>query len=119
MSSSFTPFITNITNITNAQEAVVTVIETPPYSIGEIVSLRVSKPYGMTEVNNVSTRVLDVSGNDITIELDTLGLTTFVYPPIGEVVKPALVIPSASGIVPDSPIPMTNLQDAFDNIPED
>ena len=117
MSSIFTPFLTNITNITNAQQAIVTVSETPPYSEGEIVSFRVSEPYGMTEINNLSARVLDIIGNNIEVELDTLSFTPFVFPPVGTVVKPALMIPAGSGIVPDSSIPMTNLQDVFDNVP--
>ena len=115
--SDYTPFITNITSITNAQQAVVTTVENSPYSVGEIVSFRVSSPYGMTEINNLSGRVLSVSSNQFTIEIDTLGFTSFVYPPIGEVVIPAVAVPAGSGIVPNSSIPMTNLQDVFDNQP--
>ena len=115
--STFTPFITNITAISNAQNAVVTVTETPPYSVGELLSFRVSKPYGMTEINNASARVLEVNGNEITLEIDTLGLTSFVYPPVGTIVQPGLLVPAGSGIVPDSPIPMTDLRSPFDNEP--
>lgn len=116
--SDYTPFVTNITNITNSQNAVVTVEDSSPYSLGEIVSFRVSRPYGMTEINNLSARIVGIAGNDVTVEIDTLGWNTFVYPPVGTVVIPALLVPAGSGIVPLSAIPMTNLQDAFDNAPE-
>jgi len=115
--SDYNPFITHINAITNAQKAVVTVDETPQYSVGEILSFRVSPPYGMTEINNASARVLEIDGNDITLEIDTLGLNPFVYPPVGTVVQPALLVPAGSGIVPDSPIPMTDLSSPFDNAP--
>lgn len=114
--SDYTPFLTNITGITNAQRAEVTTVENSPYSVGELVSFRVSSPYGMTEINNLSGRVLSVSSNTFTVEIDTLGFRAFVYPPVGEVIVPAVVVPAGSGIVPDSDIPMTNLQDAFDNV---
>lgn len=117
MSSIFTPYLTNITAITKAQNAVVTVAETPPYSVGEILSFRVSEPYGMVELNNLSARVLEIDGNDVTLEIDTLGFTSFVYPPVGTVIYPALLIPAGSGIVPDSPIPMTDMSSPFDNQP--
>ena len=117
--SDYTPYATSITNINNSQQAVVTVVETPPYTIGEIVSFRVSRPYGMFEVNNVQAKVLAVSGNDITVDLDTLGLNPFVYPPVGEVVYPALVIPAGSGVIPGLYTPTVNLEDNFDNAPAD
>lgn len=116
--STFTPFLTNITGITKAQEAVVTTVENSPYSAGEIVSFRVSSPYGMTEINNLSGRVLSVSSNTFTVEIDTTDFNAFVYPPVGTVITPAVVVPAGSGIVPDSSIPMTNLQDVFDNVPD-
>ncbi len=115
--SVFSPFKSNITNITNAQEAVVTVDDASSYSVGEIVSFRVSKPYGMTEINNLSARIVSIASNDVTVEVDTLGWNAFVYPPVGTVEVPALLVPAGSGIVPDSAIPMTNLQDTFDNKP--
>lgn len=115
--SVFTPFLTNITGITNAQNAVVTTVENSPYSVGELISFRVSRPYGMTEINNLSGRVLNVSTNTFIIEINTLGFTAFVYPPVGKVIVPAVAVPAGSGIVPQSSLPMTNLTDAFDNVP--
>jgi hypothetical protein len=115
--SDYTPFILNITDISNAQRAVVTTVEDSPYSAGEIISFRVSAPYGMTEINNLSGRVLSVSDNIFTVEIDTLGFNQFVYPPVGTVVIPAVTVPVGSGRVPNSAVPMTNLQDCFDNAP--
>lgn len=115
--SDYTPFILNITNISNARQAVVTTVEDSPYSAGEIISFRVSAPYGMTEINNLSGRVLSVNANSFTVGIDTLGFHHFVYPPVGTVVIPAVTVPVGSGIVPNSAIAMTNLQDCFDNFP--
>ena len=115
--SDYTPFLNYITNITNSQFAQVTTIDDVPYSAGEIVSFRVSQPYGMTQINNLSSRVLSVSSNTFVIELDTLSFAPFIYPPVGIVVIPAVVVPAGSGVVPASPIPMTNLKDVFDNQP--
>lgn len=120
MSSSgntYIPYLTTITNISIAAQAVVTVIETPPYTPGEYVSFRVSQPYAMTQMNNQVALVLSVSGNNITTNFNTLGFTSFVYPPVGEVIYPALLIPAGSGIIPGSVPATVNLQDAFDNIP--
>jgi hypothetical protein len=115
--STYTPFVTNITNITNSLQATVTTVETSPYTVGEIVSFRVSTPYGMTQINNLSSTVVEVSSNTFTVDMDTLQFNPFVYPPVGQVVYPALAVPAGSGIVPNSSIPMTNLEDAFDNVP--
>lgn len=115
--SDYTPFVLNIMDISRAQQAVVTTEENSPYSAGEIISFRVSAPYGMTEINNLSGRVLNVDANSFTVEIDTLGFSAFVYPPVGTVVVPAITVPVGSGVVPDSPIPMTNIQDCFDNAP--
>lgn len=115
--SDYTPFRCDIEDITNAQYAVVTFTTDHPYMSGELLSLRVSLPYGMTEVNNKTSRVLEITNDTVTLELDTLGFTPFIFPPSGEVVFPAVCVPAGSGIVPFSPIPMTNLQDCFDNAP--
>ena len=117
MSSTYTPYVMNITGISNAQQAVVSFGTTHPYSLGEYVSMRVSKPYGMVEMNNQQALVNELDSTTITIDIDSSAYTPFVYPPVGEVIYPALVVPSASGIIPDSNPATINLQDAFDNEP--
>lgn len=115
--SDYTPFVTNITAITQSQIATVTTAETVPYTAGELVSFRVSEPYGMIQMNNRVGRVLTVSTNTFTVEIDTSGFRPFVYPPVGTVAYPAVVVPSGSGVIPAQYVPTVNLQDVFDNAP--
>src|SRR5208282_2862636 len=115
MNSIYTPYLMDIIGITNAQYGVVSFANAHPFSLGEILSFRVSIPYGMTEINNLSSRVVDLTPDSVTIEIDTANFTPFVYPPVGTVIVPAQAIPSASGVVPNSYVAMTNLQDAFDH----
>lgn len=118
-----------IANITKATQAVVYFTEKNDFTPGEIVSFRVSSAFGMDEINNKEVRVLSVTNSStvssITIDLDTSGFTTFAFPTSAIAaagVSPAVCVPSASGVVPDSGSatipqqpPGTNLRDAFDN----
>lgn len=115
--------------ITKAAEAVVYFTEKNDYTPGEYVAFRVSSDYGMDEINYKTARVLSVTNSStvssITIDLDTTGYTTFVFPTsavANDGVSPAYCVPSSSGVVPDSGSatvpqqpPGTNLRDAFDN----
>lgn len=113
--SDYTPYVLNIIGITNAQQAVINFGTQHPYTSGEILSFRVSQPYGMIEMNNKQARVLEIDSTTVTIEIDTLSFTPFVYPPVGLVVTPAQCVPAGSGIVPGLYVPTMNLEDAFDN----
>lgn len=115
--------------ITKATEAVVYFTQPNDFTPGEIVSFRVSSDYGMEEINDKAVRVLSVTNSatvsSITIDLDTSGYTTFVFPTSAVAaagVTPAVCVPSSSGVVPyngSATIPQqppgTNLQDSFDN----
>jgi hypothetical protein len=116
--------------ISQATQAVVYFTATNDFTPGEIVSFRVSSDYGMEEINNVQARVLSVTNSatvsSITIDLDTTGFTAFSFPTSATAltgVSPAVVLPSSSGVVPDSSgsatnpqqPPGTNLRDSFDN----
>lgn len=118
MSSTFTPFLMDIVGISNAQKATITFASDHPYSLGEIVSFRVSRPYGMVEMNNQQATVIDLDDTSITVDIDSLNYTTFIYPPVLEVVYPAVVVPAGSGIIPNERTPTVNLEDAFDNVPD-
>lgn len=122
--NNFYPSLCYITNITNALNAVVTFLVNHDFTDGEIISLRSSRPYGMYEVNNLRARVLSHTSNTVNLELSTLNFNAFVYPPVGQVIYPAMAVPSSSGVVPNSLNPTipayitgTNLEDSFDNIP--
>ncbi len=127
--SLYYPRFRYIANITKAAQAVVYFTEKNDFTPGEIVSFRVSSNFGMDEINNKPARVLSVTNSatvsSITIDLDTTGFTTFVFPTSATVktsVGPAVCVPSSSGVVPfngSATIPQqppgTNLLDAFDN----
>jgi len=113
----FYPSLSYISGITNAAQAVVTFTAPHDFTVGEIIGLRSSRPYGMFEVNNLSVRVLATTSTTVTIELNTTSFTPFVYPPVGEVTYPAIAVPASSGVVPGAIPAQTNLIDAFENIP--
>jgi len=118
-----------IANITQASQGVVYFTGKNDFTPGEIISFRVPSQFGMDEINNKEVRVLSVTNSatvsSITIDLDTSGYTAFTFPTSAVAaagVDPAVVVPSASGVVPyngSATVPQqppgTNLLDAFDN----
>ena len=101
-----------VTNITNQLQAVVTTSEDHTYTIGEVVSFRTSKPYGMVEINNRSGKILSVTANTLTVDIETTNFTPFIN--AGENFQfPALVVPSCSSVIPGSNPATINLLDAF------
>jgi len=115
--SLFVPPLRFINNITIAQNCVITFTEEHFFKIGEIVSVRCSKPYGMVEINEKSSRVIALSSDTITLEIDTLNFTPFVYPAVGVVQLLAQVVPSGSWINPYEYTPTVTLEPVFDNKP--
>ncbi len=110
----FYPRYSYITGITLGVETVVQFDVDHDFTDGEIVSLRVSRPYGTVELNNVSARVLSHTDMTVTLELNSQNLTPFVYPASG-LNTPPVIVPSCSGIVTGQYVPTMNLEDAFDN----
>lgn len=118
-----------IANISAASQGVVYFTGKNDYTPGEILSFRVSSDFGMEQMNNVQARVLSVTNSStvssVTIDYDTSGFTAFAFPLSATAaagVSPAVVVPSSSGVVPDSgsaTIPQipegTNLRDSFDS----
>ena len=118
-----------IANISQAAQAVVNFTGQNDYTPGEIVSFRVPSAFGMSEINNQQVRVLSVTNSStvssITLDLDTTGYTAFAFPTSAVAaagVSPAVVVPSADGVVPDAGSattpqepPGTNLRAAYDN----
>lgn len=112
----FSPSYKFISAITNAQNAVVTCTEDHNFTDGEYVSFRVSKPFGMYEINEKTAKVLSHTSDSITVDLDTLQLNSFIYPVSGKT-SPPMVVPAGSGILPDYYPPTVTLIDSFDNRP--
>jgi hypothetical protein len=75
--SGFYPASRLIASITNAQNAVVGFFENHDFTIGEIVSFRVSPPFGMSEMNNQQSVVIAVTPTTITTNIDSLNYTPF------------------------------------------
>ena len=118
-----------IAMITKATQAVVYFTGKNDYTVGENLYFRVPEEFGMQEINNQVARVLSVTNSStvssVTLDLDTSGYTTYVFPTSAVAaagVSPAMAGPSSSGVVPDNgsaTIPQIpegyNLRDAFDN----
>lgn len=119
MANNFYPSISYISAITNSQNAVVTFTEDHEFTAGEIVSFRVEKQFGMSEINNVQTRILFVTDDSITTSIDTTFWTPFSLANLNQPgTTPPICVPSGSGLIPNTQeLPTVNLQDAFDNRP--
>jgi hypothetical protein len=111
----FTPRFRFITGITNAQYAVVTFSADHNFTNGEIVSFRVTPPFGMVEINNLQSEVLSHTNNSITVNIDSTYWTPYIYPVAG-LVSPPTCVPVGSGVTPGSVPPTVNLEDCFDNV---
>ena len=110
----FYPAYSIITAIALGQNTVVTFSADHDFTVGEIVSFRVSQPFGTVELNNVQVKVIDTTSNTITVPIESQNFTPFVNAGL-YTQNQALVVPSATGTLPGTGI--TNLRDAFDNIP--
>lgn len=102
-----------IQDVTQAQQAVVTFTQDHDFTDGEIISFRVSIPYGMRQINNQEARVLSHTSDTVTIDLDTSQYNPFTL--VSDQKYPAMAVPSSSGIVPGQYVPAINLEDSFDN----
>jgi len=115
--SEFYPKLAFIEGITNALQAVVTFTEDCDFIDNEIISLRVSRPYGMVEMNNRQVKVLSHTSDTVTIDVDSTNFTPFSIPGDLHGTTTPCAVPSASGVDLSSPVPRTILEDAFDNLP--
>jgi hypothetical protein len=109
------PTFTYISAITNQKNAVVTMTADHDFTDGEIVSFRVGKQFGMPEINNKKTRILETTSDTITTDIDTSTWGTFSLDNIDTAgTTPPVCIPSSSGVIPNNFIPTVNIKDAFD-----
>ena len=104
-----------ITDISNEQYAVVTFSDLHDFLENEIISFRVTKPYGMFEINERRAKIIEVGEMTVTIDIDTTYFTPFIYPVTG-LNTPPVCVPVGSGINYDSAFAFTILNDAFDNV---
>jgi len=113
----FVPFVMVISNITKGQNTLVQFPSAHNFFLNEIVSFRVSKPYGMTQLNRQSGKVIALTTNSITVDIDSLGYYSFIVPGSLLGTTPPCAVPSASGIDFLSNVPTVILSDSFDNRP--
>lgn len=116
--SQFYPRMRLVEDISNAQYAVVTCTEDHDFIDNEIVSLRVSRPYGMVEINNQHAKVLSHTSDTITINVDSSNFTAFAIPGDLTGTTTPCVVPSSSGVDLNAYNPTMILEDAFDNRPD-
>lgn len=94
------PSALTITALTNAYPAVATIsvntaTEANTYIAGQLVLLNIPATYGMFQANGQTVKILDVSGNDLTLDLNTSEFDVFTVPS-GNVLQPATIAPSGS-----------------------
>jgi hypothetical protein len=117
MANRIYPNLAYITDITNEVEAVVTFSEDHDFTIAEIISFRVTRPFGMVEINNKQGKVLSKTPDTITVDINTSTWTPFSIANLNEPkTTPPTCLPSASGVITDLYTPTYTLFDAFDNI---
>lgn len=105
-----------IIGISQALKGVITFSSNHDFTIGEIIGLRVAPEFGMIQLNNQEVKVIDLTTDTVTIDVNTLPYNAFIYAGTN-VQRPCMAVPSSSGIVPNARPPQTNLKDAYDNLP--
>ena len=114
----FYPRLAYISGITNASQAVITFTEDHTFTEGEIVSFRVGRPFGMREINEQRGKVLSLTDDTITVDIDSTLWTAFDYSVLDDPgTSPPCCVPSSSGVVPNSDLEQTNILDSFDHRP--
>lgn len=86
-----------ITNITNAVQAVITVTNTDlldVYIVGQLCYLSVPFDYGMFQANALTVEIIEVNGNDFTVQLDTTQFDPWTSP--SGLAQPATLAPAGS-----------------------
>jgi hypothetical protein len=111
---SFVPKFFLIQSITKGQQTVITFTEDHDYSIGEYVSFRCGKPNKMVEINEKRGKVLEMTSDTITVDIDSTNYTDFLYD-LQVAILP-VAVPSGSGVRPNEYVSTVILDDCFDNI---
>lgn len=110
----FVPNLQYITNITQSFPAVVTFLnDTTNFTVAEWISFRIPPPNGMIQLNNQKAKIISLSGNTATIDVDTTNFYPFIY--VQDPQVPCVAVPAGSGKIQGTT--EVTLEDAFDNRP--
>lgn len=115
--SVFTPYVVLISNITQGQTTIVTFSSPHGFVLNENIGLRVSRPYGMVEINNQTGKVIALDALTVTLNIDSTNYTSFTTPASVKGTTPPCAVPSSSGIDFSTYDPTVILNDVFDNVP--
>ena len=112
----FFPRFSEINAITNALNAVVTFTADHDFLVGEIVSFRVTPDFGMFEIDKKRAKVIAITSDTITIDVDTSTWDIFDISLLNtKGTTPPVCVPCCSGVIPSSEPKTVILEDAFDN----
>jgi hypothetical protein len=109
--------VQTIASITNANPMVVTTVNDHGYVTGMEVRFLIPTQFKMTQLNDVNARVLQVTSDTLTINLDSTNFSVFSYPsPLPSAYTPPSVIPNSSGpYLPPLPLPYGN-ENSFEGV---
>ncbi len=112
----FYPQRSLINAITNANQAVATCTTDHDFTVGQVVSFRVTRNFGMFQINNVNGTVLSTTSDTITVDIDSSSWDPFDFSLIDTAgTTPPNCVPCCSVRVPGVEPPMVNIDDTFDN----
>jgi len=111
--ANFIPNLQYITDITQAMQAVVTFAENHNFTLWEWISFRIPQSNGMIQLNNQKGRIIMLTSNTVTIDVNTLGFFPFIANSNPQI--PCIAVPAGSGNEPY--FASTTLEDVFDNEP--
>jgi hypothetical protein len=115
--SEYVPRLALIEDISREQYAVVTFTADHTFVLNEIISFRVSQDYGMKEINEKHAKVLGLTSDTVTVDIDSTNYTPFVVPGVLRGTTPPCAVPSTSGVNLNLVVPEMILNDCFDNRP--
>lgn len=88
-----------IADISNANPCVITVTvdadQENDYVVGQLIYVTVPPAYGMVELNDQTFKIIAVSGDDLSINVNSTNFALFVVP-VGNVEAPASISPAGS-----------------------
>lgn len=108
------PFLT-ISNITRAINAVVTVVETNTYQLGQLCYFSVPASYGMSQINALTGKIGIINGLNLTVNIDTSQFDTFVLPSAGTEQPATLSSAGSSNIYNTQYVPFHSLDGSRGN----